>query len=359
MTKKKKNNKSGNGKGGKSGRKGKVAGGKRGNAIGKRKVPSGNAGLLVRNALDAFHPMHLPLHTPTGKYLTVKTRRTFTTSDYFSLFGPTIYSQGNSSLDWTTTVGIVAPTPGTVMNGAGWKYIGSPSPHGGDTSGGDNGLVECVPAAFSVQVMCPSSLTAASGIVAMGRLPASADAPGGSDTRIASQFVDSVTSFGNPRWMTGAKLAMAPVQANCVPSNLTEYSNFAATIVTPSDFTGQQWSAAGAPNFAGMAPVYLVNPNNITLQVTVAIEWRVRLSPFNPLHGSGTYHPPVSQDFMHKVMSYASNIGHGVEEVAGVGAVGYALGGGLEAATKGVLSYAAGVAGRALPYAMELAPLVL
>jgi len=358
MTKKKKAVKSGNGKGGKSGKKGKMVGVKRSNTIGKRKVPGSNAGLLVRNALDAFHPMHLPLHTPTGKYLTVKTRRTYTTTDYLALFGPTTYGFGpGNTFDWTTTVGIVAPTSATVMNGAGWKYIGSPSPHGGDST--EAGLVECVPAAFSVQVMCPSSLTAASGTIAMGRLPASADAPGTGDTRTAGTFADSVMSFGQPRWLTGAKLAMNPVQANCVPANLTEYSNFSATVVTPNDFTGQTWSAAGAPNFAGLAPVYLVNPSNIQLQVTVCVEWRVRLSPFNPLHGAGTYHPPVSQDFMHKVMSYAANVGHGVEDVAGVGAIGYALGGGLEAAAKGALSYAAGVAGRALPYAMELAPLVL
>lgn len=358
MAKKKKTTKSGNGKGGKSGKKGKVVGVKRGSAIGKRKVPTNNASLMVRNALDAFHPLHLPLHIPTAKYLTVKTRRTYTTTDFMTLYGPTTFGLGlGNSFDWTTTVGIAAPTSAVVMNGAGWRYIGSPSPHGGDST--ESGMVECVPAAFSVQVMCPSSLTAAQGTIAMGRLPASCDAPGTGDTRTVLAFADSIMSFGQPRWLTGAKLAMNPVQANCVPTNLAEYSSFAGTVATPNDFTGQQWSLNTAPNFAGLAPVYLVNPQNISLQVTVCVEWRVRLSPFNPLHGAGTYHAPVPQDLMHKIMSYASNIGHGVEDVAGVGAIGYALGGGIEAAAKGALSYAAGVAGRALPYAMELAPLVL
>jgi len=326
---------------------------------GKPKVPASNLGVVVRNAFNAFHPMHLPLHTPTGKYLTVKTRKTFNSTDYLSLFGPMTASATN---DWTTGAGVTVASGASVMNGSVWKFLGSPLPHGGGI--GEDGLVECVPAAYSVQIMSPSSVTTAKGVVAIGRLPASIDVPGASDTRTIASFSDAILSFGTPRYVTGAALCLTPMQVNCTPTNLTEYSNFTSVLPQTSDSAATSWHSgvstpSGVPNFAAMAPIYIVNTGGENVQITICIEWRVRLSPFNPLHSSGTYHAPVSQDFLHKVMSYANSMATGVEEVGAVGALGYVMGGGVEAATGAALRYASGVAGRALPYILEAGALAI
>lgn len=311
---------------------------------------NGQAGKLqhvVKHGLNAFSKVHLPLPISAGPYLTVTTRRNIVTSDFLQLYAPqkTASSIQNAD-DWSNYVGLTMPTATDAIYGQSWKYKTVPSP-GSDIGG----FFECVPSAFSVQVISPASLTSAAGIVHIGRTKGTLSNPDPADTRTGQDLADSLLSYSEPRTLPVAKLALGAVQTNAVPSNVNELQDF-EVISAGADNANKAWWSSGN-NFAGFNPIYIINPNAAELNVTIAVEWRVRVSPFNPMHAAGTLHPPTSPGLWHSIMDAAHNSGHGVEEVAGVAGGGAAVlaSGGFEAAGDAAMAYAGSVAMSALEYA--------
>lgn len=302
---------------------------------------------VVKHGLNAFSKVHLPLPISAGPYLTVTTRRNLVTSDFLSLFAPQKLASSVQTLDdWSNYVGCSMPTASDNIYGSSWKFKTVPSP-GVDIGG----FFECVPSAFSVQVISPASLTSAAGIVHIGRTKGTLSNPASGDTRIGADLADALLSYSNPRTIPVAKLALGAVQTNAVPSNVSELQDF-ETISAGADSSAKTyWSSSN--QFAGFNPIYIINPNAAELNVTIAVEWRVRVSPFNPMHAAGTLHPPTSPGLWHSIMDAAHNSGHGVEEVAGIAGGGAAVlaSGGLEAAADAAMGYAGSVAMSALEYA--------
>lgn len=307
---------------------------------------------LVKHGLNAFHTIHLPLPVSTGSYITVKTRRTLTTTNYLELFAPTkSFSTPANADDWTGYCGISNAISTNLMNSASWTYRGMPSP-GTDVGG----LFECVPAAYSIQVISPAALTTAAGVVHIGRLKGSISNPESTDSRTVGAFGDALLSFSNPKTMPVARLAVNAVQINAIPSNLSELQDFETMTEATAD-TVSAWTAATA--LSCFNPIYIVNPNAAQLNVTICVEWRVRVSPFNPMHASGTHHPPTSDSLWHRILSAADTAGHGVEDVGVVGGAGYFLAGGTESAMAGALGGLAGYAATAFGALEYAAPLLL
>lgn len=302
---------------------------------------------VVKHGLNAFSKVHLPLPVSAGPYLTVTTRRNLVTSDFLQLYAPQKLSSTSTNIDdWSNYAGLAMPLATDAINGSSWKFNTVPSP-GVDVGG----FFECVPSAYSVQVISPASLTNASGIVHIGRTKGTLSNPDIDDSRTGQDLADSLLSYSEPRTIPVAKLALGAVQTNAVPSNMSELQDFEVIQAGVDSSTKVRWGSGN--NFAGFNPIYIINPNAAELNVTIAVEWRVRVSPFNPMHAAGTLHPPTPPGLWHSIMDAAHNSGHGVEEVAGVAGGGAAVlaAGGFEAAADTAMAYAGSVAMTALEYA--------
>lgn len=325
---------------------------------GAGRAPAGRKMALVstiKNGLNAFHPQHIPLPVSTGSYFVITTRRTFETTDLLTLVGPQRLAGGVTNLDdWSSYCAVGASNGGNAMNGsATWKFKTIEAPFSTD-----GGQMECAPAAVSVQLMSGASLTSASGIVQYGRCKTGIAHPEATDVRTVNEFASALVSYSEPKVLPVAKLTMGAYQTNLIPSNLSELQDFEVVRSGADSTVPGPWTESNP--FAGFCPAYIYNPSGAALTVTVAIEWRVRVSPFNPLHGSATTYPPTSPGLWHSIVNAANNSGHGVEEAGAIGggaAALYASGAGA-AMADAATSYAASVGGGLLASALEYAPLL-
>lgn len=301
---------------------------------------------LVKHGLNAFSEVHIPLPVSTGRYHTVRTVRTIAVTDFLTLLGPVRTEHS----DWRTSIAYGFPLATTVLNSGTIRQTTSENPF---PSGGND--VECVPSAFSVQVTCNTSLLNAAGVTYIGRMKTGYTAPSPTDTRTASELGSALLSYAKLRMVSNSELVSRPKQVNAIPTNMVDLSEF-----TPVNDDADSTTAnlgAGNFGFGGFAPLVVYNPTGASLQLQICTEWRVRLDPFNPMHATGIHHTPTPPSLWHQITAAAENAGHGVEEVAGMAAGGYALAqtGGFG----GMLETAGMYASRALPALESLMPLLL
>lgn len=301
---------------------------------------------LVKHGLNAFSEVHIPLPVSTGRYHTVRTVRTIAVTDFLTLLAPVRTEHG----DWRTSIAYGFPLSTTLLNSASIRQTTSENPF---PSGGND--VECVPSAFSVQVTCNTSLLNAAGVTYIGRMKTGYTAPSAADARSASELGSALLSYAKLRMVSNSELVSRPKQVNAIPTNMVDLSEFTPVIDDADGATANL--SAGNYGFAGFAPLVVYNPTGASLQLQICTEWRVRLDPFNPMHATGVHHTPTPATLWHQITSAAESAGHGVEEVAGMAAGGYALAqaGGFG----GMLETAGMYAARALPTLESLLPLML
>lgn len=313
---------------------------------------------VIQHGLNAFHPLHIPLPISTGKYNVIRVCADFTSDNYLTLIGAMDYASAGSHTYhdsvWTNYGGI-AKAQGTDLMTGQWSALALPSPTGNDS----RGFASVVPSAVSVQVLNPASLNTAAGVVYMGRCSTILSGVEGSDTRNVADFCNALLSYSSSKRISGARLAMSPQQINCVPADLNDLTAF-RELGPPSDQASPQTSFAWDTNydFAGFKPAYIINPQKQTLSYRVCIEYRVRLSPFNPMHNTQQLHKPVSHDMWHKIVGTAESVGHGVEDAGVVGAAGYMMSGAGEGIMAAAGSYISSAASAMLPTLAEAAPLL-
>lgn len=314
---------------------------------------------VVRHGLNAFHPLHVPLPMSTGKYTVIRTSAVFNSNSYLTLVGAMGYDQAGSHAYntpvWSNYCALSMDNDTNNLTDQ-WGVHTLPPPTGADTSG----LSECVPAAVSVQVLNPTSLNNAAGVVYLGRCATTLSQPS-AGTGTAGELANSLISYAQPKSISGATLAMKNQQINLVPANINELNDFRSigppstdTAVTPTALT---WG--NTLDFAGFKPAYIINPNKENLTYRLCIEWRVRLSPLNPMHMVQQTHPPTSHDTWHKIISTAESMGHGVEDVGIAGGAGLLMSGAGEGLMASAGEYAAGAAAAMLPALEAAAPLLL
>lgn len=346
--------------------------------VAQRRGAANHAYELSKRVFNAFHPQHLPLSTPMGPHLVVTTRTSFTTDNYMTLVGTMMkraIPSAPGKREWTNKVvmstGGAGITPiGQTVYDSDYNQITVPAP----TMDMDDFNV--VPAAVSFQVSGTDSLTNASGVVYIGRTKNILASPANDGTTIAG-LGKGLISFSNPKTMSVAALTMRPQQVNCLPGNHADLSDF-EQMEKSDDLTGvwtdvmegfgaEQAGSVGL-EFAGFKPGYILNPNHRPLLVTVAVQWRVRLSPMNPMHSSLTHYPPTPAPIWHAITKAAEHVASGAEDVAAAGTVGAAgylasggaaeggllasMGGALETGFSSAISYGAS----ALAGAAEVAP---
>lgn len=268
---------------------------------------------------NANIPCHLALPRAIGSYSVVRTTQLLTISSRVSLLGPMMV-EDTSSLEraaWLNSF-VVHDRDATVaindaaLGGNAYKGVFSAM----SDAAWDN--VTLTPAAFTVQVMNPAAVTAAKGIARIGRLRFIPQLSG--DARSWDNFASQAAAYNFPRLCSGGKLALRGVTVDAVPYDMSQLSHFApARRSNGGLFT---WSTGNATEFAGFAPILLIQDSAMTdaggLDVLVTCEWRVRFDPSNPAQGTHVRYPVASDSTWEHAVRVMEAMGHGVEDIAEV-----------------------------------------
>lgn len=264
-------------------------------------------------AWNAFHPSHLPLPRSVGPYAVVRTSNVFSTNAECVLIGPAQMPTG----EWTSSIirsSVISANP---VNGAGnCDVLNLPIP---GVAVGQISTFTCVPAAMSVQIMNTEPLQTTSGLVAAACCPTQLNLK--DNTRTWDAVTSQMYSYMKPRLMSAPKLALRGVHINSYPLDMNALSNFTGMENQPGGAVTWDTSSAdptGTANMSGLAPIYVSNNSGHELQYLVAVEWRVRFDLANPAVSSHVHHGVTPDSVWNKMVKAASDLGHGVKDIADV-----------------------------------------
>lgn len=268
------------------------------------------------NSLNAMHPCHLPLPRAVGGYSVIRTTQILGTNEPALLIGA-FKGPGNefSETCWLDLCAVSnsGGGEGNPINGTGNAYFYGMSPLSRPSLDGSR----MVPAAITVQIMNPQPLQTTTGIVYVGRSKTVLDLMG--EPRTWNTLMADLVSYSAPRLCSAGKLALRGVQVNAIPNNLSVLSDFVPRRLAVPGV--QTWTEANySADFEGFGPIFVYNPNKVTLQYIVTIEWRMRFDPLNPAYAGHTVHAPASESTWSKVISCAEAVGNGVVDIAEVAA---------------------------------------
>lgn len=293
-------------------------------AFGSSGIPS------TLRAWDATSPSHLALPRATGPYTVIRTTRLINTTALFGFAGAfaDMSAGGVGALEhmaWADTTWIEDAAPGPINAVAGTTRY---STTGINLIGPAATLV---PAAITMQVMCPEPLQTASGIVYIGRSHAQLDLA--NDTRTWNDLGNEFVSFMAPRLCSAAKLALRGVKVSSYPLDMSALADFRSPDQLGNlTFTWNETQRFGPEGFA---PLVVYNPNNVSLQLLITVEWRVRFDIANVAASTHRTYPPTTDKVWSALSSAAHKMGHGVvdivEDVAIAGAEGAAVAGAIAA----------------------------
>lgn len=258
---------------------------------------------------DAKHPSHLPLPRAVGPYTTIRATRRVQISTHSNIIGT--FQQGaytpNTAKDWSEIIMV--------------SDVASSSPINGQNNtqsitvdlGGLGAAATLVPSALSVQVMCPTALQTASGIIYAGVMNTQAAIGGRAESW--TQYMDKFVQFQNPRLLAASKLALRGVQINSYPLNMTEVSKF-TPLQKEVDAVYTFDEAVAEPT--GWAPIVIYNPDGADLELLITVEYRVRFDLNHPASASHTHHPIASDSTWDRLMKQATYLGNGVMDIADI-----------------------------------------
>lgn len=278
----------------------------------------GNRPRNMKAALCALNNIHLPLPRAVGSYTVAKTTTIIDSDKEVMLFG--CFKGNRADHTETTWVNIVA---------VGSNFAGEPINEANnaglypDLALGSSGFSECrlVPAAITVQVMCPKNLQSADGITYIGRTKQVLDLMG--DVRTWRTLAQELVSFSAPRLCSAGKLALRGVKVDAIPYNMSILADFSPRGIiagTPPSTVpyDKTWSSTGTfdGQFEGFAPIFCYNKDSVQLQYLITVEWRVRFDPGNPAYAGHTYHPVASDTIWNDTIRGLEAEGHGVHDMA-------------------------------------------
>ena len=240
--------------------------------------------------LDALSPIHLSLPRPIAPYTVIRTTSVFSTNSAMNGVDATEAYQDLS----LRTIGY-----GTRL----------------------------VPSAFTVQIMNPNALTTTSGILYAGKLRTCQQFCG--DPRTWQTLANECVSYCQPRLMSAGKLSLRGVVTNLVPADMSALAEFTPVLAPTEEIARYSTTWTGATdglgfNLEGFMPVFVYNPNNVSLNYQVTVEWRLRFDMSNPASSSHVYHKPAPISTWDSVVQSATAMGHGVRDIAEVVAAGAA-----------------------------------
>lgn len=259
---------------------------------------------------DAKHYAHLPLPRSVGPYTTIRATRRVQVSTHTNIIGTFQCGSGDATqhFDWSEVVMMTDLTGANPINGPSNAQVITIDLDGLGSA------ATLVPSALSVQMMCPTALQTASGIVYAGVMNTQAAIAGRAEAWDA--YMEKFVQFQNPRLLAASKLALRGVQINSYPLNMTEVSKFTPLHRTP-DASGFTYDASG-PETAGWAPIVIYNPSGASLELLITVEYRVRFDLNHPASASHTHHPVSSDAFWDRMVKSAVALGNGVVDIADV-----------------------------------------
>jgi len=263
-------------------------------------------------ALCALTSLHLPLPRAVGAYTVAKTTTIVDSSRSVMLFGCFKGNRiNNPETTWFNTVAVGSANPSNPINGVNnagfWP----------DPALTSSGFDSCrlVPAAITVQVMCPRNLQSADGITYIGRTKQVLDLAG--DPRSWTTLAEELVSFSAPRLCSAGKLALRGVKVDAIPYNMSQLADFCPRGIMDANPFDKTWNEGSFDaQFEGFAPIFCYNKNNVDLQYLVTVEWRTRFDPSNPAYAGHVYHPIASDTCWNDTIKGMEAEGHGVVDMA-------------------------------------------
>lgn len=282
----------------------------------------------LRAAFNAFSKSQLGLPRAVGDYCYITTIDNTTVkgsgADQLWCFCPWQYQYGDP------TQGGNLGSQGLNMN----NYFGWNSNNGGIGGIPVNGIqllsskaigdafqsgCEAVPASMSIRITCPTPLQTAKGQFFLGKWNIACDPR---EYGTYQDIRDGFMSYGQPRPLTAAKLAMAGVQVNAMPRNMGECSDFLHCAANSgpaiADITPYNFANLSSP-WTGLSPIFLVLessvPADTALNVQIAIKWRFRFPINNPAVKTHSYQNISADTTWNTAMKIASDMAHGVEAI--------------------------------------------
>lgn len=251
---------------------------------------------------DATSPSHLPLPRAIGPYITLKTSTLIVSTDKVCVFGSFAWNGR-----WTSTCCLSSVNSALAINAT-----ENTRRHEYPLHSLASGIETMVPAAVTVQVMNPGALQDTTGTVlgsVLNYVPIQS-----TDLSTWTQWADRVVSYNQPRLMAAAKLALRGVKASCVPMDMNDLSDFSHLYQSadPSVFTNDWLDAHG------FAPIFVYNPNAISLNYLVTTEWRCRFDAVNPAVSTHIKHNSTPPSFHDKVVNSIPHFGVAFKELADV-----------------------------------------
>jgi hypothetical protein len=257
---------------------------------------------------DAKHPSHLPLPRAVGPYTTIRATKRVQINSVANIIGSyQDYVQGSYRAAWSEAIMVTSDTSSDPINGPTNAFV-----HCVDL-GGLGSAATLVPSALSVQIMCPTALQTATGIVYAGVMNTQADIAG--RTEVWDTYMEKFVQFQNPRLLAASKLALRGVQINSYPLNMSEVANF-----TPLRRDGDGAFSWTSEDFrpVGWAPIVIFNPSEAALELLITIEYRVRFDLDHPASASHKHHPVATDSTWDRLSRGAAALGNGVLDIADV-----------------------------------------
>ena len=256
---------------------------------------------------DAKCPAHLGLPRAVGPYTTIRATRQVSCSDVANIIGTYQLNQAIFRGNWSETVmtsGVDALYPIDANGNAKTVTI---------DLGGLGEAATLVPSALTVQIMCPTSLQSASGVVYAGVMNTQSAVAGRTETW--ASYMRKFVQFQTPRLLAASKLALRGVQISSYPLNMSEVSKF--TPLSKEGDTTYTYDTS-KPETTGWAPIIIYNPNSVQLELLITVEYRVRFDLSHPASASHKHHPIASDQVWDKMVKNASALGNGVLDIAEV-----------------------------------------
>ncbi|APG75713.1 putative capsid protein [Beihai sobemo-like virus 8] len=274
-------------------------------------VPFGGKRVASIQGWNAFSPAHLPLPRSVGPYCIVRTTTRVFSNKKFVTITCTLSEDGT----WQAVCGFAEGDLGfgSAIDGANnTQVLGSTFP--GLTAGAGTSAITVVPSALSVQILNGEALQTTNGILAAGVVKTQLALQGRTETWEA--FSNRFLAYMAPRLMSAGKLALKGVQMNSYPLNMNVLSYFAP--LDPTVFSGNITWKSGE-NFQiypeGWAPMCILNQDAVDITYLIAQEWRVRFDLANPAASAHRHHGVTSDGLWDKMVSMASALGHGVQDL--------------------------------------------
>jgi hypothetical protein len=267
---------------------------------GVRQVVNVNVNTLKEH-LDARQPGNPPLPRAVGPYTTVPVTKHFYSSAKELLVGPLYISEASEPEDWGNAIALASVDSAVAVGGANNTSVFTSDAIG--TTGWNDAMI--VPASVTVVVSNSAALLNTAGDVFVGRTTQQIN--WGAGTLPWADKMAGVTAYSAMHPVSAADLNQHPKQVDLLPLDMNAYSAFRPI---RNYFTGGTNTTWGANmRFAAFSPAFIHNPTQVTLTVSVTIQYRVRFDPSNPAYGGGTLHLAAPPGYWDRLLAYAQQAG--------------------------------------------------